>query len=290
MATKKTTEITDYDAELARLAGTSATLTEKGGGGQFFSIKSGQLAFEDEPLPGNQMCVVIAAWCLENVYYNTDYDPDNRAPPACFAFCKDPSLKDEMGPTEAVQESDDFEAQSPTCSDCPQNQWGSAERGRGKACSNRRRLACLPAGTYEPLGGRNGGFELALIDDEEHFRTADPAYLKVPVMSGKGFDAYVRDVADQFNKPLFAVYTRVSVVPDAKSQFKVLFELIEPVDDSLIPVLMDRYRKVNDEVDFPYTVFEDDEDAAPAPKASAGKKLTRSRAKPAAKRATTRKR
>jgi hypothetical protein len=272
--TQKTgTAVANYDEELAKLAGKSATLTETGGGGRSFSTRAGVLQFDDTPLPGNQMCVIIGAWCLENVYYTEAFDADNRTLPTCFAFCKDPELKDEMAPPDIVDEEEVFERQSDDCKSCPQNEWGSAERGRGKACSNRRRLACLPAGTYTSAG-RNGGYDLALIDDEEHFRTCEEAFLKVPVMSGKGFDAYVRDIAEQFSKPLFAVYTRVYLTPDPKSQFKVNFELIEPVEADLIPVLIERYKKLHDGIDFPYTPFtEEEEDTKKT--ASAGKKLTR---------------
>lgn len=277
MARKPTTgtAVANYDEELARLAGQSATLTDSGGGGKFFSTRAGVLQFDDTPLPGNQMCVIIAAWCLENVYYEGAFDADNRTPPTCFAFCKNPDEKDEMAPHEMVDKEDAFDRQADTCGECPQNEWGSAEKGRGKACSNRRRLAILPAGVYKSAG-RNGGYELEVIDDAEHFRTADAGYLKIPVMSGKGFDNYVKDVAEQFKRPLFAVYTRVFLTPDPKSQFKVNFELIEPVtDNAVLGTLMERYRKLHEEIDFPYTPFQEEE--APqqqARSAAAAKKLT----------------
>lgn len=278
-AKKKTgTAVANYDEELAKLAGQSATLTDSGGGGRFFSTRAGVLQFDDVALPGNQMCVIIGAWCLENVYYESAFDADNRTPPTCFAFCKNPDEKDEMGPPDIVDEEDVFERQSDLCKDCPQNEWGSAAKGRGKACGNRRRLACLPAGTYTSAG-RGGGYELELIDDEDHFRTCDEAYLKVPVMSGKGFDAYVKDVAEQLRKPLFAVYTRVYLTPDPKSQFKINFELIEEVEPELIPTLMERYRKLDEAIDFPYTPFEEEEEEKPARKAGASKKLTTGRGK-----------
>lgn len=276
MAAKKQTgtAVANYDEELAKLAGQSATLTDSGGGGRFFSTRAGVLQFDDSPLPGNQVCAIIAAWCLENVYYEGAFDADNRTPPTCFAFCKNPDEKDEMGPHEKVDEDEAFERQADTCSECPKNEWGSAETGRGKACSNRRRLAILPAGTYKSAG-RNGGYELEIIDDEEHFRTAEAGYLKIPVMSGKGFDNYVKDVAEQFKRPLFAVYTRIYLTPDPKSQFKVNFELIEPVtDNAVLGALMERYRKLHEEIDFPYTPFVEEEPQQQARSASANKKLT----------------
>lgn len=275
MAAKKN-QVANYDEELAKMAGQSATLTEQGGG-RFFSTRAGVLAFGDAPLPGNQMCAIIGAWCLENVFYEGDYDPNAMSPPTCFAFCTDPSAKDEMGPHESVLTEDVFEAQNETCKGCEQNEWGSSGKGRGKACQNRRRLALLPGGTYIPQG-RNGGFELELIDDEDHFKSIDEGYMKLPVMSGKGFDAYVRDVAEQFSRPLFAVYTRIFLTPDPKSQFKVNFEMIDKVDDHLIPVLMERHKKLIGEIDFPYVPFEEEEDQT-TKRATGNKKLTRGRKK-----------
>lgn len=271
MAKKPTTALANYDEELAKYAKTAATLTDTGGGGRFFSMRAGVLQYDDAPLPGNQMCVIISAWCLENVFYEGAYDPDNRTPPACFAFHKDPETKDEMAPDPKHLEDDVFDQQAAACADCPQNEWGSAAKGKGKACSNRRRLACIPAGTYKSAG-RGGGFDLELITEEDHYRTAEEAYLKLPVMSGKGFDAYVRDVADQLGRPTFAVYTRVYLTPDPKSQFKVNFELIEPVEDELIPAMIERHRKLIDSIDFPYTPFTAEEETGKTTAAS--KKLT----------------
>lgn len=280
MAAKKpaSTAVANYDEELARLAGKSASLTQSAGGGKFFSTRAGVLQFDDTPLPGNQVCAIIASWCLENVFYEGAFDADNRTPPTCFAFCKDPDAIDEMGPPEIVDKEEEFTRQADSCAECPQNEWGSASQGRGKACSNRRRLAILPAGTYKPLG-RGGGFDLEMIDDEEHFRTADAGFLKIPVMSGKGFDNYVKEVAELFTRPLFAVYTRIYLTPDPKSQFKVNFEMIEPVEDALIPVLLARYKTLQDEIDFPYTPFKEDDAPVQQRSAGADKKLTKPRAK-----------
>lgn len=280
----ETTAVANWDEELAALAGKSAALTSDAGGGRFFSTRAGVLSFDDTPLPGNQMCVIVGSWCLENVYYKDAFDADNRTPPTCFAFYKgDPDEKDTMSPPEIVDSEEVFARQSDLCKDCWANQWNSADKGRGKACGNRRRLALIPAGTYKSLG-RNGGFELEVIEDVDHFKSADEAYLKVPVMSGKGFDNYVKQVAEALKRPLFAVYTRVYLEPDPKSQFRVMFELIEAVPDELIPTLIARHKTLENGIDFPYTPFtEDEEEAKPAGgrSQSAGKKLAGK--KPAAK-------
>lgn len=278
----ETTAIANYDEELAALAGKSAVLTNSSSGGRFFSTRAGVLAYDDSPLPGNQMCAIILGHCLENVFYLDSFDADNRTPPTCFAFCKDVDDKDEMGPPPEV-DVEPFIRQSDQCSDCPQNEWGSAEKGRGKACGNRRRLALIPGGTY--VKQKNGGHELDLFDDPSHFKSADEAYLKVPVMSGKGFDNYLKSVAEALRKPLFAVFTRIWLEPDPKSQFRVMFELIEEVPAELIPVLLPRHKKIMEGIDFPYRPMEEGEgDKGGGTAQRASKKLTnRGTTKPAAK-------
>lgn len=281
MAKKPTgTAVASFDEELARMAGVSTALAEKGGssgGGKFFSTRAGVLAYDDVPFPGNQMLVIIGAWCLENVYYEGKYDPDNRTPPTCFAFCADPSAVDEMGPHEKVYSEDVFEAQHDTCEGCPKNEWGSADTGRGKACSNRRRLSCLSAGEFVAAG--RGAFDMVPEENPEHYAMTEPAYLKLPVMSGKAFDAYVKEVASQRKRPLLGVYTRVFLTPDSKSQFRVNFEYVDDVPDDVMVELMKRRERLAEDMMFPYSAFEEEAEAAKPAKTAANKKLTGARKK-----------
>jgi hypothetical protein len=59
----------------------------------------------------------------------------------------------------------------------------------------------------------------------------------------------------------------------------VNFELIEPVDNALLPVLIERYRKLQEEIDFPYVPFTEEEAPTQGRSAGADKKLTKPRAK-----------
>lgn len=269
MARKPTgTAVANYDEELAKYATAAADKAPTGEGGKFITLRAGVMSFDDAPLPGNQMMAIVIAHCLENVYYEGKFDPDNRTPPTCFAFSKIGDDTDEMGPPAIVDELDVFERQSDLCHGCPKNEWGSADTGRGKACGNRRRLALLPAGTYKPAG--RGAFDLELFEEPEHYQKAEPAYLKVPVTSGKGFDTYVKQLSEQFRKPAFAVFTRISAVPDPKSQFKLNFEMESEVPNELLAVLIARHKEIDKGIDFPYTPMA--EEAAPAAK-PANKKL-----------------
>lgn len=271
--------VTDWRAEMAKSAQKAAEAEQSSGGGKFFSMKAGTLKFDDVELPGNQIACVIVHGVYENVYYTAKYDPDNKTPPTCFAFWDPETGEDpdqEMAPHEDVDKDDEgyevFERQSDLCSTCPHNEWGSAEKGKGKACSNRRRLAVIPAGAYKSLG-KNKGFDLTMFEDPEDFKKADLAYMKLPVMSVKNYSSYVREVNEQLNKPLWAVFTNIEVVPDDRSQYKLEFELIDEVPDELMDVIFKKHKDAIDEIAFPYRPpAEDEEDEKPV-KNSAAKKL-----------------
>lgn len=209
-------------------------------GGTFISTKGGILSFGEEVMPGNQICVIILDAILENTAYEGRFDADNKQPPRCYAFGRLADQK-EMAPHESMEAYPDyFIPQAESCAVCPLNEYGSAETGRGKACQNRARLALIPAGFYTAKGRSRTDFELEYFTDPEHYRTADIAYLKLPVLSVKNYFKFVNDVAASHRRPPYGVIARITVVPDAKAQFKVEFEMLEEVPDELAEIVMAR--------------------------------------------------
>lgn len=253
-ANQQTTAIVTWEKEMEEQAAIAAGMASSAGGAQFFSVRAGQLTLDGMPIPGNQMGVVIVDWVLENVYYEGDFNADNPQPPTCFAFGRDAAT---MRPHDDVFEAD--QAQHETCRGCPQNEWGSAERGRGKACRNVRRLAIIPAGTIDSASGR---FEA--YGEQEQFERATISYLKVPVTSGRGFDTYVKQVAGALRRPPHTVFTRVVVRPDPKNQVMVTFEPLAPVPNELIGIMMRRHADVAKEIEQPYALSYDDAPAETA--------------------------
>lgn len=252
----KSTSVANYDEQLAALMQQDVE-TEKSisSGGKFISTKGGQLSYDGNLMKDNEMYVVIVDHIFENAYYEGRYNPDNPQPPTCFAFGR--SEKD-LIPHVNVIDADQNPCDS--CAGCPMNEWGSD--GRGKACKNVRRLAVIPAGHVN-----NKTDELELYDDD-HFKSADVAYLKLPVTSTKGFSTYIKQVAQAYNKPVLGVITRVYCTPDDKTQYKVNFEAIDEVPTELLGVLMQRRSMVMEEIDFPYSLEERD----PAPAKGKGRK------------------
>lgn len=233
-ATKKTTtSMTKWDKQLADLA-VAASATEKHvGTGSMISTKGGRLAYKGAEIPGNKMNVIVLDHVIHNVDYAEAYDPENGSSPRCYAFGRE---DEGMAPHADVPEDD---KQNDTCKGCPQNEWGSAERGKGKHCGNKRRLAVLAESDLEDIAG------------------AEVAYLHVPVMSVKGWAGYVRQCTDVLNRPPLGVLTEISLVPDTKSTYRVEFKQISTIDDGdLIEQLITKAKTVQKEIEFPYVQIE----------------------------------
>jgi hypothetical protein len=242
---KQTTALAKWDEELAKQAQVAAGMEQGTGTGQFFSLKAGVLAFAGSPFPGNELACVIADGVLENVYYEGKYVEGVANAPKCFAFGRDEAA---MEPHEVCVKAKT--AQCDACRECRMNQWASAETGKGKACRNSRRLALIPAGSFDAQG------RLELIEDEEHYRGAELAYLRLPVTSVKGYAAYVKQLAATLKRPPHGVITRVKVVPDQQTQFKVVFSAIQPVPDAVMGVIMQRHAEAAEVISFPYPAWE----------------------------------
>ena len=278
MATKRAekqpgTAVASWDEELAKFAEQSVKQEVHVGGGKFFGLKAGQLTYDGEPVVGNRMACIIVDSILENVYYEGDYEPDTPQTPMCYAFGRDEAT---LTPHQKVWDKGDQQCgASKLCQGCQWNEYGTANKGKGKACRNTRRLAIIPAGSYDKKG------ELNLIEDVEHFESTQLAFMKLPVTSTRAFAAYVKTVGAVLKRPPFAMITEVSIVPDAKSQFKVQFEAIGPAPDELISTLIARNKEAAGVIDFPYGDASEDEDK---PKAK-----SKAAQKPAAGKSTRRK-
>lgn len=232
--------VTTYDkvwAEQAERYAAAEQLTT----GSLLSARGGTLSVGEEVLPGNQACVIVLDAVRENTFYSGAFNPDAPTAPVCYAFGRGPEAEEEMAPHESMQlDLDYFQPQSDTCKSCKWNEWGSADKGRGKACQNRRRLALIPAGFYSPKRGSRD-FDLELFDDPKHFQTADIVFAKLPVLSVKNWAKYVNQIATNFHRPPHGVITRLYLVPDTQAQFKYEFEMVEELPDALAQVVMDRH-------------------------------------------------
>lgn len=248
------TAVANYEERLAAMAAESAQNEADVGGGNFISVKSGQLTYQGNTIKGNELDVVVLTSIHENCFYPGRFDPDNPQPPVCYAFGTDPK---EMAPHPEAAE-----PQHDQCDGCPMNEFETADSGKGKACKNIRRLSMIPG---DPL-------------NEETVETADVAYLKVPVTSVKGWASFVKTVATLDKLPPLGVVCRIGVIPDPKSQFKVTFQKVEAVPREFLGTLMGRADAEKEAIKFPYA--QPSEEAPPAKgKKPAGKAPAKAPAK-----------
>ena len=270
LATKPKVEtgIVDWNAELKRQAEAAAKQEAAAGGGQFFSLKAGQLSFGGAVLPGNQMAVIIIDHISENTYYDKPYDADQPGTPICYAFGRDDeTITPHDDVSEPQHDAYDAETEKGGCMRCPLNQWGSADMGRGKKCKNRRRLACVSAGTLDKDG------DLVELVDAKQVADSTCGFLGLPPTAINGWAKYVKNLANVLGRPPRGVITKVTVVPDAKTQFRVEFTPMGSVPDELMGAVMVRVKEVAGQIEMPYQApAETAAPAKPAAKVGAKKK------------------
>lgn len=211
-------QIALFEDELAKMAEAEASEARSSASSSYLGTKNGVLTYQGNPLPDNEIeCVVISA-PTERMYYANRYDPDNPEGPACFALAPHvPGMK----PSPAS-----VNVQHEECATCPQNEWGSASQGKGKACKETRRVMIVP---------------LDSLESEDKIASCEVAAVRPPVTSLKNYSTYVQGVAATTKRPLAGVITKIKLVPDAKTQFKMLFETVSLVEDmGIIKALMNR--------------------------------------------------
>jgi hypothetical protein len=215
-------EIISFESEMAKLAEQSIQAEKNSAGVSFITTSGGVMKYRDNPIAGNSLDVIVLASPVERLYYTSRYDPTNNAPPSCFALG---STITGLKPSHLADA-----PQAEVCETCPKNQWGSATNGgKGKACNEKRRLFLMTADSATSIDSVN---------------LSEVAALRIPVTSVKGFATYVQTVASTVKRPLAAVITKVSLVPDPKTQFKIQFTYVKPLDDmSVVKALIARGEK-----------------------------------------------
>jgi hypothetical protein len=226
---KPGTGLVSWQDRMAKLASQAVEQEASVSSGQFIGTRAGQLSWNGSPVVNNKLHVIVCDSILENAYYPGEFDPDNPQPPVCFAFGR---KEKDMAP-----HADSSDKQHDTCTGCQRNEFGSAERGKGKACKNIRRIGLIAA---EPMSA-------------EAIEKGEVAYLKTPVTSVKGWAAYVRTLEALDHMSPQGVVTEISSVTDPKSQFKIIFNKVGKVPDKFMGLVMDRHDEVANAIEFPYS-------------------------------------
>lgn len=236
-------------AEVAKMEASTST-------GAFFKTKAGQLVWDEAPLPDNQMAVVILDSVFDTTYYEAEYDPDSPASPVAFALGRDEA-------TLAWHETSDPRFAGKLCRESEVCQFGSAERGAGKAARESRRLAVVPAGKFDKTG------KFLPFKKAEELETAPVGFLKVPPTSTKAYSAFVKQLAGSLKRPPHGIFTKVKLVPDPKTQFRFVFEPLMQVPDDLMPTVMNRREEAKLGIMQPYQMTPPEAEPTKRPSAKA---------------------
>ncbi len=241
----KNTGLMNWDAKLAAEAAIAVGMEAGVGTGENFSIKGGILSFNGAPVENNEMGVVILDHILMNANYPDAFDPKNPSGPNCFAFGRSEA---EMKPHQTCV--DAGTAQAEDCASCPLNQWGTADRGKGKACGNGRRLGLISAGEF----GKDGSFKMER--DPKHYETAGIGYLKLPPTSIKPWAAFVKSLAATLGRPPHGIVTRIRVDRDQEDSMKIVCEPLDKLPDNVMGVVMARHAEAMKMIEFPFPKYE----------------------------------
>lgn len=192
--------LSKFEKEMMEAARNEAA-REKAPTGNFISTDGGEFKFQDTSLP-NPLPGIVVDYSFVNTLYEGTYDPDNVQPPACFASG--------MVEADLKPSSNSPKPQADTCAECPHNQFGSADNGRGKACKNTRRVALLP------------------YDAKVKLADAEPAILKLSPSSLAPWAGYVNKLSKAVNRTPSGVVTQFEI------KRKGSYFIIEPSLDSVL--------------------------------------------------------
>lgn len=236
-------ELAKWEEELANAADADEAIAKGmgvGNGIKSIGTSGGHFTVDDEDA-GTVMRVIVLGQLIEHAFYTAGYDPDNREIPVCFAFGTD---SEEMAPHDESEEK-----QNDICATCPMHQFGSADKGRGKACKQQYKLLVLPEDALE-----NG------IDESQ------ARIMKVYVTSGKAWAPYVSNLAKVVRKPTWAVITEIEIKPGGngtKAQHHMTFKRADDIEPQHYAELKARTATARDDLSRPFKRFEDDEDSKP---------------------------
>ena len=218
-AAKKSSALVPWDEKFAGLAKEGAKqVATLGAVGASVKFGRGTISVGGSALKDGRLECVVLGTCALNALYTEEYDADNPTPPDCYGFALVPlgrNNEDANDPPFAPHEQVE-DKQADTCAECPHKAWGTAKRGRGKACSGNIRLALLTAKD---------------IEDPEDIANAEVGVGKISTTNQDAWGEYVKMLLDEHGRPPWGVVTEISSHDDPKTQIRLEFHMVELIND-----------------------------------------------------------
>lgn len=197
-----------FEAEAAAIAKRISSPT-----GDRVRFNSNRAFITPDGLEGETLEVVIVDFVSVNLFYDGPFDRDNPQPPGCFAIGPQPST---LAPSDNSPNK-----QSAACATCPNNQFGSAPNGKGKACKNTRLIAIVP---------------ISALDEDGD---APVWIMSIPPTSLKAFDTYVHLLAVRQKTVPVGVVTQITLDPQ-NTFASPRFSVVRPLDPEEVGVFISR--------------------------------------------------
>jgi hypothetical protein len=217
---------------------------------KFISFKGGQISIDNKLVPGAKTEVIVLAFMGERTYYPGAFDPDTKQAPICYSYFDAAEDQPQLPHKEAA------EKQAVSCDECQWNKFNTATVGKGKACRESIRLALMPA-----------------VKD---LSKGQVWHARVPITSVPAFKTFAGDVLGA-GKPVWAVVVELSVIPDAKTFFKIQWDIKRGITQAEAEVVMVKAVAASAEIAFTYPSPEAEE--APAKPVKGSKAAAKGKAK-----------
>lgn len=211
-----------YEAEIQKEAGRLPV-----GASNMLSIKGGTFTYRKADL-GDSLEVVVLGFTFKNMWYgDVPFDPDNQSIPSCYAIN---AIMEDLAPHPSAPE-----IQHDDCGTCPQNEFGTDIRGKGKSCRNTRLLAVV-----------------AVSDLDNPPEDIEVVLLSVPPGSITNFDKYAKGLHKVMRRPLKGVITKLFF--DDKAEHVVLkFEAVAKVESPAVMQLLEqKFEEAQELLEQPY--------------------------------------
>lgn len=141
MPTKEATDLAEIEAqEIATIEAEMALAAQEMQDNLVISTnrisnRGKQFTLPDGTVMGSTLEVVILGYIRANSLFPSTYDPNSPEAPICAAYAK---------PGEELKPSVNIEKpESEICNECPNDEFGSALMGKGKACKNEYQVAVV---------------------------------------------------------------------------------------------------------------------------------------------------
>lgn len=192
-------------------------------GGSGVSFRGGKISIGGQAV-GNELRVIPLAPQYERAFYDREFSPDDKSPPDCYSY-------DGEAPHEKASAK-----QAESCARCPNNEWGSGSRGKGKACKEGMRLAFLRA---------DGALDAALL------KTLPILVAKFSVTNTQQIQPVLQKLYETAGHPAGTV-CNLTCQPDEARQIANDLIPLAPIDEDWQEAIVSRLQAAEELVTQPY--------------------------------------